>query len=78
MPCRCAMRTVDVHGWIRVLFLDSGPFRDGMMIQSPFYGNVPASSNGRFVREACTFLKEGFWGGVGCSFLILDPFVMAC
>jgi hypothetical protein len=61
-----------------VLFLDSGPFRDGMLTQSPFYGNVPASSNGRFVREACTFLKEGFWGGVGCSFLILDPFVMAC
>jgi hypothetical protein len=57
-----------------VLFLDSGPFRDGMLTESPFYGNVPVSSNGRFVRKVCRFLEAGFWAGVGCSFLILDPF----
>jgi hypothetical protein len=61
-----------------VLLLDSGPFGDSMLATSPFYGNVPVSSNGRFVREVCRFLKAGFWAGVGCSCLILDPFVMAC
>ena len=78
MPFSCAMPTVDMHGCIRVLFLDSGPFRGGMLAQSPFYGNVPVSSNGRFVRKVCTFLEAGFWDGVGCSSLVLDPFVMAC
>jgi hypothetical protein len=58
--------------------LDSGTFRDGMLATSPFYGNVPVSSNGRFVREVCRFLKAGFWSGVECSCLILDPVVMAC
>jgi hypothetical protein len=61
-----------------VLLLDSGPLRDGILTHRPFYGNVPVSSNGRFVREVCTLLEAGFWAGVGCSFLILDPFVMAC
>jgi hypothetical protein len=61
-----------------VILLDSGPFRDGMLAKSPFYGNVPVSSNGRFVREVCRFLRAGFLAGVGCSCLILDPFVMAC
>ena len=46
--------------------------------KSPFYGNVLASSNGCFVRKACTFLKAGFCVQVGCSSLILDPFVMPC
>jgi len=56
----------------RMLLVDSGPSRDGMLARSPAHGNVLTSCTDRFARAASVLWEFGVGVEVGCSWLILD------
>jgi hypothetical protein len=62
----------------RMLWVDSGPSRDGVLARSPVHSNVLPSSSDRFARAVSVFWDFGVGVEVGCSWLILDRVGTEC